>query len=215
MVTVAIYIRVSTDKQTPENQLEPCKNFCKEKGFDIFGKFVDVDKSAYHNVYRKEYEKVKTLIQSNKIDGVVVWALDRWTRRGAKEVQNTLTFFSTYDCKLYSVQEYWVEQLMNLPRGLGEIFGPLMYQILGWIAQQESQHKSERVKASLKFQKAKDKGLVGRPSLSENIRKQVIDLLRQGKSYSYIHNNVTYKGKYGKIKHISRSMVGNIAKQIK
>ena len=210
---VAIYARVSTAKQTAESQLEPCLEFCKKHKLDVYDSFIDTDKSAYHNVKRKAYEKVKFLVQTGEIDGVVVWAFDRWTRRGPKDMRGTFQFFDFHNATIYSVKEYWVEKISDMG-SIGEVVKPLLYDLFAWMAEQESIRRSERVKTSEKFQKAKKKGKVGRPGISNEARQQVIKLLKEGKSYSFIHNIVTYKAKYGKIKHVSKSTIGEIKQSL-
>ena len=78
---------------------------------------------------------------------------------------------------------------------------------------QESDKKSQRIKDSLKFQKALKKGRVGRPILPDEVIRQVIKALRQGDSYRTTHQHVTYKVKFGKIKHVSLATICHIAKQ--
>ena len=63
----AIYLRVSTDEQTEESQLTPCKEFNISKGWTLVGIFKDHSKSAYHNVRRKDYERLWQLIKDKKI----------------------------------------------------------------------------------------------------------------------------------------------------
>jgi len=214
MDKAAIYIRVSTSKQTAKSQLAPCRKFCDEQKYDIVNDYVDEDKSAYHNVRRPAYEEVKRLVKERKIQHIVVWAIDRWCRRGAKELRATLVFLEMYNVKLHSVKENWIEQLQNLPGGIDEIVIPLIYDILGWIAQKESERRSDRVKTSERYQKALDKGKVGRPGIPESVKLKIISLLKEGKSYSYIHDNVTYKAKYGKIKNVSKTTIGEIKQSL-
>ena len=52
---------------------------------------------------------------------------------------------------------------------------------------------------------------MGRPSLPNHVKQQIVAYLKQGKSYRWICNNISYKGKYGKIKHQSLAFVSQIA----
>jgi len=206
----AIYIRVSTEKQTVKSQEEPCRKYCKDKKYEIYGIFIDEAKSAYHNVKRKQYDKVIDLVKKREIQHIVVWALDRWTRRGPKELKESIDYLSVYDVQLHSIQETWLDTI-NIP-GIGKVVKDFLIGIVGWIAQEESTRKSERVKLSKKYQKAVKKGKVGRPGIPESIRQKVLKLLEEGKSYKYIQENVTYKAKYGKVKHISPPTISEIKK---
>jgi len=211
MNKVAIYIRVSDEKQTEESQLEPCEQFCKEKKYIVYGVFKDYAKSAYHNVKRKKYDEVLKLVKERKIQHVVVWALDRWTRKGAKELRNTIDYLAKYGVQLHSVREHWIDEITTPSLSFVK---DIILEILGWMAHEESKVRSDRVRTSVKFQKAVAKGKVGRPKIPVEIKEKVGQLLLEGKSYSYIQENVTYKAKYGKIKHISAPTISEIKKSL-
>ena len=84
-------------------------------------------------------------------------------------------------------------------------------QFFYYTAKQGSEKKSQRIKDSVKFQKAVKKGRVGRPSISDEVISQVLDKLKSGDSYRTIHQNVSYKIKFGKIKHVSIATICKIA----
>jgi len=205
-----IYIRVSAEKQVAESQLEPCRQYCNEKGYNIIYEYKDEAKSAYHNVKRPGYEKVLELVKTRKVQHVVVWALDRWTRRGATELKDSITYLGVYGVQLHSVQESWLDTI-NIP-GIGDVVKDFLIGITGWMAREESARKAERVMTSKKFQKAVKKGKVGRPGISKEVKAEIIKYLKQGKSYSYIEQNVTYKAKYGKVKHVTAPTISKIKK---
>ena len=205
-----IYLRVSTDIQTEESQLEPCRVLCKQRGYIVEGIYSDHARSAYTTVLRPEYKKVLNLVKQRRVHHIVVWSLDRWCRRGARELKNTIEVLERYGVNLHSVKEQWLETV-NISGGIGDVVKDFLIGIVGWIAHQESQLKSERIKDSIKFKAALRKGKVGRPSLSSNIRRQIEAYLKQGKSYRWIHDNVRYKIKYGKIKHVSIATISKIA----
>ncbi len=56
------------------------------------------------------------------------------------------------------------------------------------------------------------KGKVGRPGIPDEVKQRVLKFLREGKSYSYISTNVTYKAKFGKVKHVSAPTISEIKK---
>lgn len=209
-----IYVRVSTEYQKPESQIKPCENFCKRKNYELQNVFVDKARSAYKNVKRPGYESVMELVKKRKIEHVVVWSIDRFTRRGPEEFRNTIQYMTFYNVKFHSVKEDWIETI-NPDNAVGKIMRDFMFSILSWMAEAESQRRSERVKASVKYQKAIDKGLVGRSTLPEDVVDKVISLLEKGESYRKINKLVTYKAKYGKVKHVSIGKISDIAKTIK
>jgi len=203
---------VSTDKQTVKSQLEPCKDYCLKNKYEVVDVFKEKSKSAYHNVKRPVYDKVLDLVRRREIQHVVVWALDRWTRKGSKDLRETIDYLMAYGVQLHSVQEAWLDTI-NIP-GVGHIVKDFLTGLVGWMAEEESRLKSERVKSSKKFQKAKKKHKVGRPKLSNDVKQRVAKLLQEGKTYKYIQDNVMYKAKYGKFKHVSAPTISEIKKSL-
>ena len=212
MNKTVVSIRVSTDQQTEESQLDACKDLCRQRGFEVIKVYSDHAKSAYKNVSRPEYQKIMKLVKQRRIHHIIVWSLDRWCRRGARELKNTIEVLEAYDVQLHSVQEQWLETI-NIPGGIGDVVKDFLIGIVGWIAHQESVLKSERIKDSIKFKNALKKGRVGRPTMPDKVIRQVIKALRQGDSYRTIHQNVIYKIKHGKIKHVSIASISKIAKK--
>ena len=205
-----IYLRVSTEEQTEKSQLEPCKKFCKEREYEIVSIKRDHAKSAYKSTYRKGYNEVLDLVKKKQVQHIVVWALDRWTRRGNRELMNTISYLEKYDVELHSVQESWID---NITKGELSFVRDIVLNVLGWVAHQESKRRSERVLSSNKFQKAKDEGRVGRKPIPEEVVNRVIAFLKEGKSYRTISKEVSYKIKHGKIKHVSTATISEIKKK--
>jgi DNA invertase Pin-like site-specific DNA recombinase len=211
MKNAAIYIRVSGGEQTEESQRQPCIDYCKEHGWNIVDVFPDHAKSAYKNVKRPQYERVLALVRQRGIQHIIVWSLDRWCRRGPRELKSTIDYLGLYDVQLHSVKEQWIESI-NMPGSLGQTFKDFMIGIVGWLAEQESTRKSERVKESVRYQRALKKGKVGRPGLPDAVKQRIAALLMQGKSYSYICEHVTYEGKYKRVHHVSVATVNAVRK---
>lgn len=211
MEQAIIYIRVSSEQQTEKSQLDPCLKFCEEHKWVVAGVLSDHAKSAYKNVKRPQYDRALSLSKNKDIKHIVVWALDRWCRRGADELKETIAYLGAYGVQLHSVQEAWLDAI-NVP-GVGNLVKDFLIGIVGWMAKTESDLKSERVKSSKKYQKALKKGTVGRPSVMDELYPSVLKLLNEGKSYRTISAKITYKAKHGKIKHVSVATITEIKKQ--
>lgn len=207
-----IYLRVSTEEQTEESQLPECERFCQEKGYRVIAFLKDHAKSAYKNIKRPEYDKVMGMVKNREIDHIVVWAIDRWTRRGPAELKSSVGYLTAYNVQLHSVKDRWIDNI-NLPGSMGELIRDFFFGLMAWMAEAESERRSERVLSSEKFQKAKRKGTVGRKELSEEVINEILKKLDDGRSYRQIHNEVTYKIKFGKVKHVSIGKVSEIANQ--
>jgi DNA invertase Pin-like site-specific DNA recombinase len=214
MEKAVIYLRVSTEKQTEESQLEPCKKLCEEKGWEIIAPpFKDHGISAYKNSYRPQYNEVCNLVRAKKIQHIVVWALDRWTRKGPKELQHAFEFLSENGVQLHSIHELFLDNL-NIPGNWGYVIRQTVIGLLGTMAEAESQLKSERVLISEKFQKSIKDGTVGRQPIPQDAELKIAELLKQGKKWKEIREQVTYKTKYGKEHHVTDSVINRIKKSV-
>lgn len=95
---VAIYIRVSTDRQdnSLELQKSKCVTFCKSKGYDIVDIITDEDISGGSKIFnRPGGSRLKELIESKSINQLVCWKLDRLSRK----VIDGLTFIEELNKK--------------------------------------------------------------------------------------------------------------------
>lgn len=81
----AVYARISSDRDGEalgvERQLQDCRKICKANGWTA-AEYTDNNLSASkRDVVRPEYNRLLEDIKSGQIDVVVVWDLDRLTRR--------------------------------------------------------------------------------------------------------------------------------------
>ena len=81
MVKVAVYLRVSSEDQSVENQLPSLEKYCQERGYELVTIYQEAE-SAWHNGHQKELARLLTDIRHGrrKYDMVLVWALDRLSR---------------------------------------------------------------------------------------------------------------------------------------
>ncbi|HEX3980440.1 MAG TPA: recombinase family protein [Acidimicrobiales bacterium] len=81
----AIYARISLDAEGEgkgvKRQLEDCRRLAAELGWTVADEYVDNDISAYTGKRRPAYERMLAAIQSGTADAVLVYNLDRLTRR--------------------------------------------------------------------------------------------------------------------------------------
>jgi|GEM_PF-115026 len=81
---VAIYIRVSTDKQAEtgtsiEIQVEALERYCRERGLQIYDKYID-DGYSGENLNRPAFQRLKRDIEAGHISTVLVHKTDRFGR---------------------------------------------------------------------------------------------------------------------------------------
>ena len=82
--------------------------------------------------------------------------LDRLTRGGAEDALRLIRQFRERGCTLLSVKEWWLNSSPEIT--------DVLVAFAGWMAQQESTRRSERVKAGLARRKAEGKPIGGAAS---------------------------------------------------
>ena len=176
MTKAAIYIRVSTDEQIEESQLPECIKYCENRGWD-YEIFEEHGISAYKDAKMPKKEEIIELARKGEIQHVVVWAADRWTRKGGLELLKEINLLMSYGVQFHSIQEKFIDEL-NIPGEVGIHVRNFLIGILGWQAKLESEKKAERVKQSRRFQKARQEGRVGRPTIEQQKGIDIMEIIR-------------------------------------
>jgi len=158
----AVYLRVSSNEQSTDNQLPALEAYAKNRSYEIV-KVYEEEESAWKSGHQRELANLIGDARQRKFQAVLVWALDRLSREGALAILSLVHKLSAYGVKVLSYQESWTEA----PGELAE----LLYALSGWVARMESQRRSERTKAGLARVRAQGKRLV-RPPGSKNKRKR-------------------------------------------
>ncbi|HEV7564516.1 MAG TPA: recombinase family protein, partial [Microbacteriaceae bacterium] len=150
----AIYTRVSTD-QTGEGlavdrQLADCRALAAGRGWTVAEVYSDNDISAYRGKHRPAYERMLEDIEAGQRDAVIVYNLDRLTRRPIELEQFTSI------CQRAGMTQF-VTVTGDIDLGSGD--GMLMARVLAAFAASESDKKSQRLK-----RKAREIAEAGRPN---------------------------------------------------
>lgn len=213
MKETIIYNRTSKEEQNPENQLKDCENILKELNLGEYYLIEDKQSAWRDNAFREGFEEVRKLIKSNKIKHLIVWDFDR-LYRNRKKFKEFLIFLKAYKTQLHSFRQSWMEDLNKIPEPWNEIVYDLMVNIYGYLAEDESNRKSDRVKIAVRrnengtFSYKGNKW--GRKPISNQTKNKVIKLHQAGHSYNQIVKLVTYSDKNNNPKNISKSMVHKI-----
>lgn len=164
MAKCALYLRVSTEEQTVENQLPALEAFARSRGYEV-AQIYQESESAWKAGHQKELGRLLADCRNGrrKFAVVLVWALDRISREGAAAILNMVDTFKAYGVRVVSYQESWTEA----PGEIGEI----LYAIAGWAARMESKRRSERTKSGLSRTVREGKRL-GRPQGSKDKKKR-------------------------------------------
>jgi DNA invertase Pin-like site-specific DNA recombinase len=152
-VNVAIYTRVSTDKQDPEMQQRELLDYCHRRRWTIVGTYTDAGVSGTKES-RPELNRLMADAKRRKFDAVLCWKFDR-IGRSLRHLVNLLAELESLNIAFVSYSD---SVDLTTPQG------KLMFQIICAMAEFERSLTVERVKAGLKNARAKGTRL-GRPSL--------------------------------------------------
>lgn len=184
---VVIYLRTSTEEQNPENQLKDCESIRpKDRNYDTFVDYylMQEQQSAFHDFKdRHVFEKLRMLIKDRKVKTLIVWDLDR-IYRNRNKLKEFFVFCDAFDCTILSFRQKFLQDIEKIPEPFNEIMHDLMLNLLGWIAEDESKHKSERVKASIRLNDGETYSYKGnkwgRKPISTFKRNQIVSMYNKG-----------------------------------
>jgi DNA invertase Pin-like site-specific DNA recombinase len=167
---VAIYARVSTDRQTTDSQLHELREFVRRAKWTVYREYIDTGYSG-KNIQRPAFTEMLTDARHRQFDLLIVWKLDRLSR-SLRDLITTLDElghlgidFISYDNQLDT----------SSPSG------KLVFNIIGAVAEFERDIICERVRAGLANARQKGKKL-GRPRIPKSDLKKIISLKNQGLS---------------------------------
>ena len=145
---VALYLRVSTDNQTTENQRIRLEEYAKSNNweYDVFDEVESTRKT------RPVKQALLTKLRAKEYDAVVVYKLDRWARSSTELILETKELIDK-GIGFISISD-------NLD--FTSASGKLHFQILSAFAEFERSLISERTKEGLK--RVREQGIpLGRP----------------------------------------------------
>jgi len=149
----AIYLRVSTDQQTPDNQLPDLERLAAARGYEIV-KVYREDETAWKKGHQRELQQARQDAYYHNFDVFMVWSLDRLSRLGPHAMFDIIEDFWNKGITVVSPQDSWVES--------DTMMRPLLISVFASVAKWESDRRSERTKAGLARVKATGKH-IGRP----------------------------------------------------
>lgn len=154
--TAGIYVRISSDPSGQRlgvtRQREACAGRAAEHGWTVHRVYEDNDVSAYSGRPRPQYQAMLADLEAGVIDAVVVWDLDRLTRRPL-EIEHFIELADRHAIALASVGGD-----VDLSTDNGRMFA----RIKGAVARAEVERKSARQKAANEQRRAAGVMHVGR-----------------------------------------------------
>ena len=165
---VGLYARVSTNRQCPESQLLPLREYATARGFEIVSEYVDVISGSKDS--RPELARLMADAAKRRLDAVAVWKFDRFAR-STRHLVTALEQFNALGVDFISLSE---------SIDTSTPMGKMVFTVLAAVAELELSLIRERVVMGLERAKAQGKQL-GRPMIEAN-EKQILTLSEQGLS---------------------------------
>jgi len=176
----AIYVRVSTDKQTVENQARELRQIAERRGWKVVEQYSDAGISGSKGRDgRPGLDLMLNDAKRRKFDVVMAWAIDR-LGRSLVDLLHTIQ-----ELEAAGVDLYLDQQSIDTTTPMGK----LMFQVTGAFAEFERSMIRQRVHAGLKRAVEAGKTL-GRPRISEKLEKRIQDQLRAGKGILKVAHEV-------------------------
>ena len=206
-----IYLRTSTEEQNPESQLKGIKEIAPSDSIIYIEQ-----QSAWkdHLKLRPKFQEIIKLVKNNKVKALYVWDLDR-IYRNRKLLVEFFELCHALNVDIFSYRQKWLNQISTIPNPWNEIFRELLIQIFGWIAEEESNKLSQRIRKAIK---KTDKGTYSyknnkwgrKANVSEKIIEKVLELSNKGMSVRNIAKDVKYWDNNRNEKNLSKSAVHKI-----
>ena len=167
---IAIYTRVSTDKQTHDSQLNELHEYCRRRSWTTFVEYSDVISGAKFS--RQGLDKLMADVRRGKLDVVVCFKLDR-LGRSLPHLAQIVGELTTHRVALICPSQGIDTSGMN-PASQFQL------NILMAVAEFERSIIQERVAAGLEAARARGVKL-GRPDKLSKHREAVAALLKEGR----------------------------------
>jgi len=166
----ALYVRVSTDAQTVENQIRELRQVAKRRGWDVEEVYKDAGISgAKGRNWRPGLDAMLKDAKRRKFDIVMAWAIDR-LGRSLSDLLDTIQHLEACGVDLYLDQ-----QAIDTTTPMGK----LVFQLTGAFAEFERTMIRQRIKAGLKRAVAQGVKL-GRPKIDSATERKARKQLAKG-----------------------------------
>jgi len=139
MIKVAIYSRISTEKQEAENQLLQLRKYCKESDYKIYKEYVDVISGKEEK--RPSFDKLFKAANKKQFNIVIFWDISRFSRSGTLFTLQKLKELDNLGIKWHSYSDPYFSSLGD--------FKDVVLSIMATLAKIERKKISERTKAGL------------------------------------------------------------------
>lgn len=136
----ALYVRVSTEEQSVDNQLQVLEEVARTRGLEVYRVYQE-NVSAWRDGHQVELARLMDDARRGHFQWVLVWALDRLTREGPMKQILIWHELQRAGVKLFSYQQPFTD--------LPEMVTPILMSVFGYMGNEQSRIQSERTKAGI------------------------------------------------------------------
>ena len=165
---IAIYSRVSTDKQETENQLVDLRREASAKGWEVVEEFIDTATGGTSD--REAFQRMFAAAERREFELLLFWSLDRLSREGTLQTLMHLDKLAKSGVGYRSLQESY----LDTTNPMNDVF----IAFAAVRAREEKKRIGERTRAGLAI--ARSRGIkLGRPVRIFDVQK-ASQMLREG-----------------------------------
>lgn len=195
-----VYNRTSTTEQHPELQLDDCKKYVESKGL-VLDKVFTEHRSAFKDDSKRDvFNAMLDYCKLNKIEFIVVWNMDRFSRQPAEKVLEQVKLLSVmHGIKVVAVNgDLWSDVVESVGRFndmgfIGQAIVEFLEKLIRGLeyhrAHTESLVKSDRVKLAVRHEEGRTLSYKGNRWGRREVevdKLQVFALRNEGKSFRAI-----------------------------
>ena len=207
---VAVYVRVSTDKQEVENQERQLVPFCERSGWIVYKVYRDVMSGKEES--RPGFDRLFEDARKKLFDIILFWDLSRFSRSGTLFTLLRLKELENKKIRWKSYQEPYLDS--------GGDFSDIVISVIATVAKMEREKISERTKAGLARAKAKGVQLGRRSTITDFQIQKIWDEYEKeetisraakvapfskGTVYFIIKNNIRSREEYLEARHRTKN----------
>jgi DNA invertase Pin-like site-specific DNA recombinase len=141
---------------------------CHQRDWQIV-KVYEVEESAFGKKPREQFQAMLEDARRGKLDILVVWSLDRFSREGEWSVSRIMAALQDWNVRFYSYNEPFLDTTGP--------FSGFLIPLFAWLARQESIRKGKAVKLGMDKAQAKGKA-IGRPVVVDKVDAELVVRLR-------------------------------------
>ena len=165
MKRIAIYARVSTEKQDADNQLAELRSFAERQQWKTVEEFIDAGSGSGKKA-RPRFDACLLAASQKKFDVLLFWSLDRLSREGIVKTIGYLERLKNWDVGWRSYTQLFLDTGNEMTNGI-------VLAVLSAVAMQERITISERTKAGLA--RVRRRGVkLGRPEATGRVSRTTL-----------------------------------------